>query len=99
MLTGFHGLLGGTHVVASQDAVEELQCAHNGDEDEEDVDELGPLRRLVHVIAVDVLQHLVPVGRGALGCWRGNGRRDWRCSHRRWDRARRRGAGLGGRRG
>lgn len=56
-----------TYVIAGQDAVEKLQCAHNGNESEEHVNELRPLWRFVHVILVDVLQHLVPIRRGVLG--------------------------------
>lgn len=54
------------YVIASQNTVQELQSSNHDQEEEENINELGSLWRLVHVVIVDVLKHLVPVLRTRL---------------------------------
>lgn len=56
-----------THIVAGEDAVEELQRAHDGEKYEKNVEKFRPLGRLGHVVVVNVPQDLVPVGRARSG--------------------------------
>lgn len=50
----------GAYVVASKDAVDELQRTDHSNERKKDINQLRPLRRLLHIVVVDVLQHLIP---------------------------------------
>lgn len=53
-------------VVACEDAVQELQATSSDEKEEKGVNQLCPLRRLLHIVLVDVEQHVIPICPSAL---------------------------------